>query len=121
MDLGAYFGPPYPNQGPDFVKAFQSMSPKLYFSLSPQGRILTHYFLAIWGNFTTKNDPSISNAIANGASSPTPNAPNPASHWSTYTRASPNLINLNETGGTPVNVTLPFGGPPVLENGSLGY
>ena len=26
------------------------------------------------------------------------------------------MINLNETGGTPANVTLPFGGPPVLEN-----
>jgi hypothetical protein len=26
------------------------------------------------------------------------------------------MINLNETGGTPENVTLPFGGPPVLEN-----
>ncbi|KAN0106631.1 alpha/beta-hydrolase [Hyaloscypha variabilis] len=93
-DTFAYFGPPAPNQGPDFVKAFQT----------------------IWGNFITTNNPSISNTIANGASSPSPNSPNPISHWPLYSKASPNMINLNETGGTPANVTLPFGGPPVLEN-----
>ncbi|KAF8857961.1 carboxylesterase type B [Acephala macrosclerotiorum] len=92
-DIGAYFGPPTPNQGPDFVKAFQS----------------------IWGNFVTANNPSISNTIANGASSPSPTSPNPASNWPPYSRAVPDMINLNETGGTLANVTLEFGGPPVLE------
>ncbi|KUJ18614.1 alpha/beta-hydrolase [Mollisia scopiformis] len=86
-DTAAYFGPPTVNQGPDFVKAFQT----------------------IWGNFVTKNDPSISNSIANGAASPSPHAPNPASHWPPYSRAAPEFINLNETGGTLANVTSPFG------------
>ncbi|KAH8680007.1 carboxylesterase type B [Tricladium varicosporioides] len=102
-DVAGYFGPPTPNQGPDFVKAFQT----------------------IWGNFITNNDPSISNAIANGAASSSPNAPNPASNWPAYSRLSPYMINLNETGGVPTNVSL-FGNtvieyfePGLLNNISL--
>ncbi|RDL31136.1 Carboxylic ester hydrolase [Venustampulla echinocandica] len=87
-DMGAYFGPPTINQGPDFVKAFQ----------------------AIWGNFVTASNPSISAAIANGRSPPSPNAGNPAANWPTYSCSSPNMINLNQTGGIEVNVTLPL--PP---------
>ncbi|PMD58787.1 alpha/beta-hydrolase [Hyaloscypha bicolor E] len=82
-DLPAYFGPPTPNQGPDFVKAFQT----------------------IWGNFVTLNNPSISNTIANGASAPNPSAPNAASAWPAYTRNNPAMINLNETGGTLTNAS----------------
>ena len=66
-------------------------------------------FEAIWGNFITLNNPSISNAIANGAASSDPSAQNPASTWPAYTRAKPGMINLNETGGVPTNVSA-FGG-----------
>jgi len=66
----------------------------------------------IWGNFITQNDPSISNAIANGASSSDPSAANPASAWPPFTLYAPYQLNLNETGGVPfataeygVNVT----------------
>lgn len=53
-DMNAYFGPSTPNLSTDFILAFRR----------------------IWGNFITKGDPSITNAIANGASSSNPNAPN---------------------------------------------
>lgn len=64
--------------------------------------LLTHAPLtptALWGNFIIHNDPSIPANIANGASSPDPSAPNPASTWPRYTAAQPFQINLNETGG----------------------
>ena len=51
------------------------------------------------GNFITKNNPSIPNAIANGASSHS-NAPNPASNWPQFgTGQNLQMINFNETGG----------------------
>lgn len=62
---------------------------------------------ALWGNFIIHNDPSIPAAIANGASSPDPSAPNPASIWPRYTTAQPYLINLNETGGELVSELSP--------------
>lgn len=75
-DLGAFFGVPSPSQGPGFVKAAET----------------------IWGNFITKNDPSISQDIVNG---------NSASGDSTFSGmfplfsiAEPYQVNLNETGGT---------------------
>ncbi|KAF4626147.1 hypothetical protein G7Y89_g12014 [Cudoniella acicularis] len=82
-DVPAYFGSPTVNQGPDFVKALQT----------------------IWGNFITNNNPSITNALANGASSSNPNARNPISSWPLYSSTTPNMINLNETGGVAANVT----------------
>lgn len=86
-DIPAYFGPATPNQGPDFTLAFRQ----------------------IWGNFITGNNPSISNAVANGASAPDPGAPNPASSWPAWSDATPVQINLNETGGTPYTVTEMWG------------
>lgn len=59
------------------------------------------------------NDPSISNAVANGASSPNPAASNPASRWPAWTDVQPQLINLNETGGAPYQTV--FGGVPVTQ------
>jgi hypothetical protein len=56
--------------------------------------------LAIWGNFIKLNNPSISNAIANGASSNNTSS-NPASSWPPFTIYAPYQINLNETGGMP--------------------
>ncbi|KAF2269658.1 alpha/beta-hydrolase [Lojkania enalia] len=44
-DMAAYFGPPTPNLGPDFIRAFQR----------------------IWGNFVKTSNPSISSDIARGA------------------------------------------------------
>jgi len=79
--------------------------------------------MTIWGNFIIHNNPSISNAIANGAASNSSNASNPASQWPQYSSASPYLINLNQTGGTPTqfsagaalpNVTIHVG--PGLSN-----
>jgi len=63
--------------------------------------------IAIWGNFITQNDPSISNTIAAGASSistsnssSSSQAPeNPISKWPKYNIHAPYQINLNETGG----------------------
>ncbi|KAL6720083.1 hypothetical protein ACLMJK_002004 [Lecanora helva] len=75
-DVTAYFGPPTPNQGPDFVRAFQT----------------------IWGNFITQNDPSISAKIANGENSTATTSP--ATDFPTWSLAAPYQLNLNETGGT---------------------
>lgn len=71
-----YFGPASPVQGTDFEKAFMS----------------------IWGNFVTKNNPSISAAIANGANSTS--TTNPATNFPPFSVAQPYQLNLNETGGT---------------------
>lgn len=79
-DVTGYFGPPKPNQGPDFERAF----------------------MTIWGNFITQNNPSISASIAAGgnASMSSSTAPaNPITNWPVYTVANPYQINLNETGG----------------------
>lgn len=90
-DQGAYLGPVAPNQGPDFDKAF----------------------MTIYGNFITKNDPSIPADIAAGASSssstttnstdpsidPLPNQPQAAANWPPYTLAAPYQLNLNQSGG----------------------
>lgn len=69
------------------------------------------HYTGIWGNFITQNDPSISAAIANGASSNS-SASNPITSWPPFTLYAPYQINLNETGGVPfvtpeygVNVT----------------
>lgn len=64
-----------------------------------------------WLNFFFTGDPSISNAIANGASSPTPDAPSPASHWPVFGLAdssSLRMLNWNQTQGSAAhnNITL---------------
>jgi len=79
QDVSVYFGPATPNNGPDFAYAF----------------------MKIWGNFITQNDPSISSSIANGASSNS-SVQNAASSWPAFNIYAPYQINLNETGGTPV-------------------
>lgn len=83
-DVNAYFGPPQVQQGPDFVRAFQT----------------------IWGNFIVHDNPSISAAIANGPNSTL--TTNPATDWPPYSNTAPTQLNLNETGGTPF-VTQPLG------------
>ncbi|KAL3294914.1 carboxylesterase type B [Colletotrichum asianum] len=86
-DVPAYFGPATPNQGTEFVLAFRK----------------------IWGNFVTKNDPSISNEEANGASSAEASATNGASQWPVWTEAEPKQLNLNQTGGVPYQFTTQWG------------
>jgi carboxylesterase type B len=86
-DVSAYFGPATPNQGPDFQLAFRR----------------------IWGNFIMTNNPSISNAVANGAASVNPAAANPASTWPLWNDQKPQQINLNETGGVPYTYMTTFG------------
>ncbi|KIW70149.1 hypothetical protein PV04_02449 [Phialophora macrospora] len=103
-DLTAYFGPPTPNQSPDFVKAA----------------------MQIWGNFITSDNPSIPSNVANGASSNS-TMDSPASNWPPFKIYSPYQINLNVTGGTPFafNLTyLPrnlteYGQPGLLNNFTL--
>ncbi|SPC67667.1 related to esterase [Ustilago sp. UG-2017b] len=73
-DVVAYFGPPSAVQSAQFVKAFQN----------------------IYGNFVTKDNPSISSSLIDNSSNP-----NPANNWPQYSAETPYQINLNQTGGTP--------------------
>jgi hypothetical protein len=86
-DISAYWGPPTPNQSPEFVLAFR--------------RII--------GNFVTTDDPSIPDAVANGASSARPDAKNPASAWPTWSEEHPMQLVLNTSGGTPYQIPAPNG------------
>jgi hypothetical protein len=79
-DVAGYYGPTPPYLGPDFENAF----------------------MHIFTNFITQGNPSISNQIANGASSNSSTS-NPASDWPAFSFANPYQINLNQTGGTPVS------------------
>jgi len=85
-DLAGYFGGNSLVQSPDFQLAFQR----------------------IWGNFIINNDPSISALVANGASTnntlSTSSSAMAASMWPQYTFETTLMLNLNETGGTPVRV-----------------
>jgi hypothetical protein len=62
----------------------------------------TTAFQKIWGNFITANNPSISNAIANGVSSNNSASANGASEWPIYTIAAPYQVDLNTTCPDPV-------------------
>ncbi|KAK3716386.1 hypothetical protein LTR37_006536 [Vermiconidia calcicola] len=89
-DVSAYFGPvgAAENQGPDFVRAF----------------------MHIVGNFVTQNDPSISSAIANGASASNNSvSANAASTWPPFDIYAPYQINLNQTGGTEISTDTGIG------------
>lgn len=81
FDVSSYFGPPTPNQSPDFNRAFQT----------------------IWGNFITQNNPSISAQVANGANSTSTTSP--ATDFPMWSLAAPYQLNLNETGGTSFSAT----------------
>lgn len=81
-DVSGYFGPATVNQGPDFERAF----------------------MQIWGNFVTKSNPSLSAAVASGASSNMTNATNPATNWPAFEVYAPYQMDLNQTGGTPASV-----------------
>ena len=63
-------------------------------------------FMGIYSNFITTSNPSISAELANGASSNDTAAANPITDWPVFSAAAPYQINLNETGGTPVSVSL---------------
>ncbi|USP82825.1 carboxylesterase type B [Curvularia clavata] len=79
-DVAAYFGPPGPNLGPDFVLAFQ--------------RIL--------GNFVATGNPSISASIASGSSSNATISDSGLDNWPVFALWNPLMVNLNQTGGTPL-------------------
>lgn len=81
-DQSAYLGPLVPFQGPDLRTAFQT----------------------IYGNFITKNDPSISAEIAAGASSNSSSPMSPADPWPAYNLAAPYQLDLNQTGGVPFQI-----------------
>ncbi|GAB1317111.1 hypothetical protein MFIFM68171_07321 [Madurella fahalii] len=59
------------------------------------------------------NNPSIPDAVANGASSANLTASNPASSWPAWTDFKPQMINLNQTGGVPYQTV--FGAAPVTQ------
>jgi hypothetical protein len=58
----------------------------------------------MWGNFITQSNPSISLELANGASSHNTTAENPATDWPPYSILAPYQLNLNESGGTPIEI-----------------
>ena len=79
--------------------------------------------MAIWANFITRGDPSISAPIANGPINSS-SATGPAVDWPVWSLAGPYQLNLNESGGvafqaptlaTDVGNITEFGGPG-LEN-----
>ncbi|KAK0712111.1 Alpha/Beta hydrolase protein [Lasiosphaeris hirsuta] len=86
-DVAAYIGPAGANLGSDFALAFRRA----------------------WGNFITTGNPSISNAVANGASAANVSAANAASAWPAWSEAQPSLVNLNQTGGTPYQLVTQWG------------
>lgn len=92
-DVTGYFGPLTPYQGPDFLRAFMS---KLCLPIRVVD--VPDPPLAIWGNFITQDNPSISAPIANGNVS-NPNAPNPIADWPAFAIYAPYQINLNQSGG----------------------
>lgn len=63
----------------------------------------TTAFQKIWGNFITTNNPSISNAIANGVSTNDSASVSGASEWPVYTIATPFQLDLNTTCPDPVD------------------
>ncbi|KAL9106629.1 MAG: hypothetical protein Q9227_008349 [Pyrenula ochraceoflavens] len=71
-------------------------------------------FTDIWGNFITKNDPHISDSLANGNGS---TAANGASSWPMY-QGGPGgmMLNLNETGGVPFSAHAVQTTPNATEN-----
>ena len=80
-DVVGYFGPPSNVQGPDFVKAFMN----------------------IYGNFVTRDNPSINSTLAFGANANSSDSQqdNVAGNWPEFSPSTPYQINLNQTGGTP--------------------
>lgn len=52
-------------------------------------------FKQIWGNFITTNNPSISNEVANGASSNSTST-NDAVDWTPFSTYDPLQLNLNQ-------------------------
>jgi len=86
-DLWNYLGPVRENQGPELSAAFSRML----------------------SNFVHTGNPSITNEIANGPSSPNPAAHNPASNWPVWNEKNPFQINMNTTGGTRVIATHSWG------------
>ncbi|KAK3987546.1 putative lipase [Cladorrhinum sp. PSN332] len=71
-----------------------------------------------WGNFVLTGNPSISNAVANGAASASPSAAHPASAWPAWSHVTPQLLNLNVT-ASGVNA-LSFANSNTWENGRGG-
>lgn len=96
-DLTAFFGPRTPNQSPDFLNAV----------------------MQIWGNFITKDNPSIPSTVANGASSNSTQA-SPASAWPPFEIYAPYQMNLNLTGGTPFAFNLSYIQANLTEHGEPG-
>ena len=87
-DVAAYFGPVGSGQFSDsFSRAFKQ----------------------IWGNFIINNDPSISQAVAEGETNgtyPQGHGQNPAVNWPPFSIYNPYQIDLNQTGG-PL-ITMPY-------------
>ncbi|KAL2401470.1 Chlorogenic acid esterase [Exophiala dermatitidis] len=96
-DATAFFGPPSPNQSPEFVDAV----------------------MQIWGNFITGDNPSIPSSVANGPSSNS-TVTNPASDWPPYRIYSPYQMDLNITGGTPFAFNLSYIAANLTEYGEPG-
>ena len=83
-DADVYFNPPSASVGSDMALAFKTLL----------------------GNFITKSDPSVPPSIAAGASAAksSSSVSQPISQWPAFTLAMPYQIDLNQTGGVPVEV-----------------
>jgi len=90
------------------ISAFHGADVTGYFGTRTpvQGAEFETVFMTIWGNFITKNYPSISASIANGANSTSTESP--ASNWPAFSLAQPYMLDLNQTGGTPVESKSPL-------------
>ncbi|KAL8628171.1 hypothetical protein Q9189_006107 [Teloschistes chrysophthalmus] len=106
VDVPAFFGPRLPNQSPEFVAAF----------------------MTIWGNFITRNNPSIPSLPSFPISYPpnSPSSPNPtsnsnsnssaaANNWAPYTLHQPYMLNLNQSGGVTFSAA-PYPGQSDIPN-----
>jgi len=71
--------------------------------------------MTIWGNFITTNNPSISAAVANGVNGTGDGMA--ATDWPVWTLggAGPQMVNLNETGGQPFQMSVGTGSPNSTE------
>ena len=96
-DLTACFGTPTANQSPDFARAA----------------------MQIWVNFITTDNPSISNSVANGASSKS-SLSSLASIWPSFSIQSPLQMNLNITCVTPFPFNLSYIHASLTEYGQPG-
>ena len=99
-DIVGFFGPPTPNQSRAWSEQLRVRPRPLSFNLSPS---LSNFGVAaIWGNFITTSNPSISAAVASGSNATSNNsARSAATDFPPFSLAQPYQLDVNETGAVP--------------------